>query len=139
VPVALSEARHQIGYWESYPSYKQLMAFEVRGTTLAFVTRLPAEHVHVTAPGLVSPNRWHRVAMHVVWSTDPAIGFVDVWFDGTKIVDHGSARTLWDNPNFVHVGILRDVPEPTEVMFLDAAVEGESLDAVAAPLPAAKP
>ena len=49
----LSEARHQIGYWESYPSYKQIMSFEVRGETIAFVTRMPAERVHWTAPGAV--------------------------------------------------------------------------------------
>jgi hypothetical protein len=130
LPVALSASRHQIGYWESYPSYKQIMAFEARGTTLTFVTRLPVEQVQWAAPGMATPNAWHRIAMHVRWSVNPAAGFVDVWFDGNKVVDHRAARTLWDNPNFVHIGLLRDVPEPAEVMFLDAAAAGEgtSLD-----------
>jgi hypothetical protein len=124
VPTALSEARHQIGYWESYPSYQQIMSFEVRGQTIAFVTRLPSERVHWTAPDAVTPAVWHQIAVCAVWSADPAIGAVDVWFDGTRVVTRGPARTLWDNPNFVQIGILRDVPAAPEVMFLDDAFEG---------------
>ena len=37
LPKTLSGARHQIGYWESYPSYKQIMSFEVRGQAITFV------------------------------------------------------------------------------------------------------
>ena len=130
LPAALSPSRHQIGYWESYPSYRQIMAFEARGRALAFVTRLPGERVQWTTPEGLTPNAWHRVAMHVVWSTDPGRGLVDVWFDGAPVVAHAAARTLWDNPNFVHVGLLRDRPEAAEVMFIDAAIEGTSLDEV---------
>lgn len=130
VPVALSSSRHQIGYWESYPSYRQIMAIEARGRALAFVTRLPGEQTHWTASDALTPDVWHRVIMHVRWSTDPAQGFVDVLFDGAPVVVHAAARTLFDAPNFVHLGLLRDKPEPTEVMFIDAAVEGPSLESV---------
>jgi hypothetical protein len=124
LPVALSDTRHQIGYWESYPSYKQIMSFEVRGETISFVTRMPAERVHWTAPGAATPNVWHQIAICAVWSADPAVGAVDVWFDGKQVVARGPARTLWDNPNFIQIGILRDVPSaPPEVMFLDDAFE----------------
>lgn len=126
LPAALSDARHQIGYWESYPSYKQIMSFEVRGETITFVTRMPADHVHWTTTGAVTPNVWHQLATCARWSTDPAAGAVDVWFDGKQVVTNGAARTLWDNPlspNFVHIGILRDVPAPPEIMFLDDAFE----------------
>jgi hypothetical protein len=125
LPVALSDARHQIGYWESYPSYKQIMSFEVRGETIVFVTRMPAERVHWTAPGAVTPNVWHQIATCARWSTDPAIGAVDVWFDGKRVVTRASARTLFDNPNFVQIGILRDVPGAPEIMFLDDAFESD--------------
>jgi len=123
VPAALSDARHQIGYWESYPSYKQVMSFEVRAETITFVTRMPAERVHWTAPSAVTPNVWHQLATCAVWSTDPAHCAVDVWFDGKQVVMRGPARTLWDNPNFVHIGILRDVPAAPELMFVDDAFE----------------
>jgi hypothetical protein len=123
---ALSEARHQIGYWESYPSYKQIMSFEVRGQAITFVTRMPSERVHWTAVDAVTPNVWHQLATCAVWSTDPARGAVDVWFDGRQVVTRAPAQTLWGDPfspNFVQIGILRDVPAATEVMFLDDAVE----------------
>lgn len=126
LPAALSEARHQIGYWESYPSYKQIMSFEVRGQALSFVTRMPSERVHWTAPDVVTPAVWHQIAICALWSTDPAVGAVDVWFDGRQVVSRGSAQTLWNqptSPNFIQIGILRDVPATPEVMFLDDAFE----------------
>ena len=124
LPAALSEARHQIGYFESYPSYRQIMSVEVRGQAVAFVTRLPAEHVHWTAAGAATPNVWHQVAICGRWSNDPAAGSVDVWFDGRPVVVHGAARTLWNgDPNQIQIGILRDVPAAPEVMFLDDAFE----------------
>jgi len=123
LPAALSDARHQIGYWESYPSYKQIMSFEVRGQEIRFVTRMPTEHVHWTAPGAVTPNVWHQVALCAVWSVDPAVGAVDVWFDGQQVVTRGLARTRWDSPNLIQIGILRDVPAGPEVMFLDDAFD----------------
>jgi hypothetical protein len=133
LPASLSGARHQIAYWESYPSYKQVMSFEVRGRAITFVTRMPFERAHWTAPDAVTPNVWHRIGMCARWSTDPAVGVVDVWFDGRQVVDHGAARTLGDNPdnpNLVQLGILRDVPAETEIMFLDAALEGPSIQSV---------
>jgi hypothetical protein len=135
LPATLSDARHQLGYWESYPSYKQLMSVEVRAQAISFVTRLPSERVHWTAPAAVTPKVWHRIGMCTRWSTDPAVGAVDVWFDGRQVVEHGAARTLWDNPNFVQVGILRDVPADTELMFVDDALEGASSEAVRASEP----
>ena len=127
VPAPLSEDRHQIGYCESYPSYRQIMSFEVRGQAIAFVTRLPVERVHWQAPGLVTPGVWHQIATCTRWSADPLRGAVDVWFDGARVVTRGQARTLWDAPNLVQIGILRDTPASPEVMFLDDAFEGPSL------------
>jgi hypothetical protein len=127
LPAALTEARHQIGYWESYPSYEQIMSFEVRGEAIRFVTRLPAEHVHWTAAKAATPNVWHQIAICAVWSANPAAGAVDVWFDGHRVVTRASARTLASQPtlpNFIQIGMLRDDPAaPPEVMFLDDAFE----------------
>jgi hypothetical protein len=134
LPVALSGPRHQIGYWESYPSYQQVMSFEVTGQTIRFVTRRPAEHVHWTAPGAVTPGAWHRLALCARWSTEPSVGNVDVWFDGRPVVVHGAARTRGpgNDPSLVQLGILRDGPAATELMFVDAALEGTSPEAVRA-------
>ena len=132
LPAALSEERHQIGYWESYPSYKQIMSFEVRGQTIAFVTRMPSERVHWTAPGAVTPNVWHQLATCAVWSTDPARGAVDVWFDGKQVVTRGPARTLWE---FAELRPDRDPargPRRARVMFLTTR-RGRGLRAVSEP------
>ena len=99
------------------------MSFEVRGETIAFVTRMPTERVHWTAPGAVTPNVWHQIGMCARWSTDPAVGAVDVWFDGKPVVTHASAERSGTTPNFVQIGILRDVPAAPEIMFLDDAFE----------------
>jgi hypothetical protein len=124
LPSTLSAARHQIGYFESYPSYRQIMSVEVRGQAVAFVTRLPADHVFWSAPAAATPNVWHQVAICGLWSADSARGSVDVWFDQKPVVAHGAASTLFGgDPNQVQIGILRDVPAAPEVMFLDDAVE----------------
>ena len=124
LPAALSEARHQIGYFESYPSYRQIMSVEVRGQTVAFVTRLPVEHVFWSAPDAATPNAWHQIAICGRWSADPARGSVDVWYDGRSVVAHGAAGTLWaGDPNQIQIGILRDVPAAPEIMVLDDAFE----------------
>jgi hypothetical protein len=124
LPAPLSEARHQIGYFESYPSYRQIMSVEVRGQAAAFVTRLPAEQVLWSAPDVATPNVWHQVVICGRWSNDPARGSVDVWFDRRPVVVGGAARTLWSgDTNQIQIGILRDVPAAPEVMFLDDAWE----------------
>jgi hypothetical protein len=124
LPAPLSGARHQIGYFESYPSYRQIMSVEVRGQAIAFVTRLPADHLLWSAAAAATPNVWHQLAICARWSDDAAKGSVDVWFDRQPVVVHGAARTLWNgDPNQIQIGILRDVPAAPEIMFLDDALE----------------
>lgn len=36
---------------------------------------------------------WHRVEMRVVWSTDPTIGAVELWYDGAPITFTGGPNT----------------------------------------------
>lgn len=119
-----------IGYWESESSYQQLMAFAVIGEDLRFSTNRPDWHEHWTGVGVVTPATWHRIAMHVLWSTDAATGTVDVWFDGEQVVTAGHAATLADsNPAFVQFGLLRGNMDFTDVpvIYVDDAIEGHSL------------
>jgi MYXO-CTERM domain-containing protein len=119
-----------IGYWESEASYRQLMAFAVIGEDLRFSTNRPDWHEHWTGEGVVTPRAWHRIAMHVLWSTDAATGTVDVWFDGEQVVTAGHAATLADaNAAFVQFGLLRGAIEFTDVpvIYVDDAIEGRSL------------
>jgi hypothetical protein len=123
----------QIGYWETDVSYQQLMAFTLIGSDLRFSTNRPDWQEHWVGTGVVTPLRWHRIAMHIVWSTDPATGTVDVWFDGEQVVLAAHAATLVDgNPAFTQLGLLRGAVEFTDrpVIVVDDAVEGDSLESV---------
>jgi hypothetical protein len=123
----------QIGYWESKTSYRQMMAFTLAGDTLSFTTRQPSNVVQWTGTGVVAPAEWHRIAMRVKWSKDEAIGSVSVWFDGEQVVDNASAKTLNDdNAHFTQIGLLRGDADFTDVpvIYIDDAVEGDSLDDV---------
>jgi hypothetical protein len=127
------EPSQQIGYWESGNSYQQMMAFEVTGERITFSTRRPQNVVQWDQDGIVTAGVWHRIAMRITWSKDPAIGAVDVWFDGDQVVTNAPAQTLADdNPHFTQMGLLRgkvefeDVP----VIIIDDAVEGDSVEDV---------
>ncbi|WP_169791319.1 polysaccharide lyase [Sandaracinus amylolyticus] len=138
-----SDPAQTIGYWESADSYRQMMAFDLSGTTLTFTTRQPSNVEQWRGEGVITPGEWHRIAMHVRWSKDAAIGRVSVWLDGDRVVDGAVARTLNDdNPHFVQIGLLRgaisfsDVP----VIVIDDVVEGNSLaDVRPADLPGEEP
>ncbi|WP_438035373.1 polysaccharide lyase [Sorangium sp. So ce204] len=128
----------QIGYWESENSYSQMMSFEVVGQRISFATRKPDNKVHWEAAGAVTPGVWHRIALHIRWSTNPNQGSVDVWFDGEQVVTGGKAQTLADNnAHFTQIGLLRNPSEFTDspVIVLDDAVEGDTLEDVRPALP----
>jgi hypothetical protein len=122
-----------IGYWESDASYRQLMAFAVIGTDLRFSTNRPDWTEHWTGTGVITPGVWHRIAMHILFSEDAAVGTVDVWFDGVQVVTGAHASFLADaNSAFTQIGLLRGAIEFTDapVIFLDDAIEGDSLESV---------
>jgi MYXO-CTERM domain-containing protein len=122
-----------IGYWETNNSYQQMMAFQLSGDTLSFVTRQPQNMVQWTGDGVATPGQWHRIAMRVLWSTDSGTGEVDVWFDGQQVVTAASAQTLADaNSTFAQIGLLRGAIEfdDVPVIYIDYALEGDSLEDV---------
>lgn len=128
-----TDPSQQIAYWETDGSYSQLMAFTLIGTDLRFSTNHPDWTAHWTGSGVVTPATWHRIAMHIVWSTDPSVGTVDVWFDGEPVVTAAHAATLVDaNSAFTQLGLLRGRIEFTDapVIYLDDVVEGDSLASV---------
>lgn len=128
-----SDPSQQIGYWESNQSYQQMMAFEISGERMSFSTRQPSNVIHWDQDGVATAGVWHRVAMRIAWSKDPALGAVDVWFDGEQVVTAGAAKTLADDNNhFTQVGLLRGQVEFQDVptIYIDDAVEGDNLEDV---------
>ncbi|HWB74864.1 MAG TPA: polysaccharide lyase [Nannocystaceae bacterium] len=122
-----------IGYWETDNSYQQMMAFNTNGETIRFITQRPGYVEHWVGDGVLTAGEWHRIAMRVLWSTNPDVGEVEVWYDGEQVVAGVNAQTLNDeNSTFTQLGLLRgqvefdDVP----VIYLDDAVEGDSIEDV---------
>jgi hypothetical protein len=44
----------------------------------------------------MTAGKWHDFAVHILWSRDPQKGFVEVWFDGEKVVPLTKTATLKD-------------------------------------------
>ncbi|NUP11433.1 MAG: concanavalin A-like lectin/glucanase-domain-containing protein [Polyangiaceae bacterium] len=127
-----------IGYWESDQSYQQMMAFNVSGEHIQFITQRPEYTVQWEGDGKVTAGEWHRIATHVRWSTNEADGRLDVWFDGEQVVNQLAVQTLADdNDHFTQVGLLRGAVEfgDSPIIFIDDAVEGDTLEDVHPDLP----
>jgi len=133
VPKKLTDDFHSVGYFETRNSWRQLMAFEVRGEDLKFSTRVPYK-LHWTGKGKFTPGRWHDFAVHVLWSRDADKGFVEVWFDGEKVVPRAKTATLLDeNVAFFQLGFMRDTIDVPETIIIDHVVEATTLAEVTPP------
>jgi hypothetical protein len=133
VPKKLTDDFHSVGYFETRNSWRQLMSFEVRGEEIKFSTRVPYK-LHWTGKGKLTPGRWHDFAVHVLWSRNPDKGFVEVWFDGEKVVPRTQTATLLDeNVAFFQLGFMRNTSEVPETIVIDHVVEATTLAEVTPP------
>lgn len=124
LPKKFTDTMHQVGYFETRNSWSQLMSFEVKGEDIQFSTRVPYK-LHWSGKGKLTAGHWHDFAVHVLWSRDPAKGFVEIWFDGEKVVPLAKTATLKDeNPCFLQVGFMRETSDVPESIVLDHVVEG---------------
>src|SRR5947208_16861821 len=115
------------------------MSFEVRGEDITYSTRVPYA-LRWTGKGKFTPGRWHDFAVHVLWSRDPGKGFVEVWFDGEKVVPRAATATLLDeNPAFFQIGLFRTSIDTPETVIIDHAIEATTLAEVTPPPLAKKP
>ena len=111
LPKKLTDATHSLGYFETRNSWSQLMAFEVKGEDILFTTRVPYRR-QWSGKGKITPGKWHDFAIHVLWSRDPEKGFVEVWFDGEKVVTLTKTATLKDeNVAFFQIGLFRETSD----------------------------
>jgi MYXO-CTERM domain-containing protein len=136
LPEALSTDNHQILYWETDQTYQQVMHVAIEGQNMYFATQKPSFTKQWEAAGAATPGRWHRLVMRIKWSADAATGEVDLYFDGTKVVNAAKAQTYLGNLAFVQHGILRQpTSDKVEVMYMDDARFGTTLDDVMSTVP----
>lgn len=131
-----AQTLNDIAYWETANSYQQSMAFWIEpkdgGTQLSFRTNHPSGMTHFSGP--VSIDAWHQLAMEILWSENAAMGRVNVWLDGKKVVDDVAAKTKPDaNRAFIQMGYHRNqTATPVETIYLDDAIEATTLDEILA-------
>jgi hypothetical protein len=128
VPKKLTDDYHSVGYFETRNSWRQLMSFEVRGENIQYSTRVPYA-LHWNGKGKFTAGVWHDFVIRVLWSRDAKKGYVEVWFDGEKVVPKTMTATLLDeNPAFIQIGLMRDSIETPETIIIDHVVEATTLE-----------
>ncbi|UTF58896.1 polysaccharide lyase [Gilvimarinus sp. DA14] len=121
LPEALSQAKHELGYWESSDSWQQQIRFNIHGEALSFQTS-SADTAHWSAPQGASAGVWHDVAMHIHFSSDPQKGHVTLWHDGEQVfAQHLQTRVNDTDAMFTQIGILRAREDSTETILIDNA------------------
>jgi len=136
LPKKFTDTTHMVGYFETRNSWSSVMTFEAKGEEIKFTTRQPYT-LHWTGKDKLTPGRWHDFALHVLWSRDPAKGYVEVWFDGEKVVPLTKTATLRDeNVAFFQLGFIRETGDVPETIIIDHIVEATTLkDVTPPPLP----
>jgi hypothetical protein len=133
LPKALTPEMHALGFFETRNSWSQLMSFQAHGEDLQFSTRVPYA-LRWKAPGKLTPGCWHDFAVHVLWSRDPAKGFIEVWFDGELVVPRATTATLLDeNVAFFQIGLFRATTVVPETIVIDHATEATTLAEITPP------
>ena len=129
---------YQLGYFETAGTYNQVFSLHAIGEGLILSLNHDAQVNEWIEQGTIDTGKWHRIVYHVKWSSDPNQGFVSLWLDGVKLVDQAHARTFIDNqPAFIQVGLLKNPPAPPQpvVLYVDAAMEGDSYEDVSLGIP----
>jgi Polysaccharide lyase len=96
---------YQVMFWESDdPVYQQAMSLYIRATEAAGVVTYTATLYTRPQNGqnsqvwtaVLPTGQWHKFALRMKWSKDAQVGAMDLYFNGTKVVDN----VKWPN---IHV------------------------------------
>jgi hypothetical protein len=85
----------------------------------------------------VIKDAWEKFMMHVKWSTDPKVGFIELYYNGQLVLPQLYTSTIHVKDgkpvtNFVALGIYRDSSiSVTDVVYHDGFVAGQSYEEVA--------
>jgi hypothetical protein len=107
----------------------------------------PGTVYHSYRLGDFTPGRWYDFVFNVKWSSDPAIGFVQVWIDGSNVLPKTYCATLyrdWDASSdhgvYLRQGELRIAsPGNSSVVYIAGTRVGISYTAVASDFGASDP
>ncbi|MEP6811365.1 MAG: heparin lyase I family protein [Actinomycetota bacterium] len=82
----------------------------------------------------IQAGKWYDIMFHVKWSSDPRVGFVEVWINGRQVLPLVHAATLYDGDRvYLKQGYDGSGASGTTTIYNDSAViAGNRAGAVAA-------
>ena len=106
--------------------------FDVNGETVSLTSSARSPAVTLWSTPLVR-GVWHDFVFHVIWSSNPDLGLVELWYDGTKVLAAKAWPTLYSGQtNYLKQGLYRDSSiQQTGVLYHDGMTVGTTLADVA--------
>lgn len=99
--------------------------FRVRGGRLSRDCRPEGDRTWYTVP--LALNRWFDFVLHVKWSPDASVGFVELWVNGKKVVPKSNLATLYEEQGvYLKEGFYRRPYNRTSTVYHDALRRGMS-------------
>jgi hypothetical protein len=83
----------------------------------------------------VTRGAWHDFVLHIKWSANSSVGFVELWYDGRLVVPKRFTRTLYSSAdtNYLKMGLYRDeATNPIQVLFHDGVIQATTYAEAAA-------
>jgi Polysaccharide lyase/Bacterial Ig domain len=98
----------------------------------------PIRKDYTLAP--LEKGRWYDFVLHIKWSSDPTIGFVEVWVNGSRVVPKTITPTLYYGQGvYLKLGYYRAAYSETTVVYHDGMRRGSTYEEVAAEFPSSTP
>ncbi|MEA2697721.1 MAG: hypothetical protein QOI66_1992 [Myxococcales bacterium] len=125
------QIRDNIAYFESNGSNRNMMTWWVEpktggGSSVGYGTGSLGQTKRWTAD--LTLNKWHQMAMRIHWSANAAMGQVQLWYDGAKVVDIMAQTKADTNSMNFQTGFHRPSRSTfVDSIYLDNYVEGDSL------------
>ncbi len=110
------------------------LEFDVNGQTLSLDRNPPSNSGTVELwSTLLVRGVWHDFVMHVIWSSNPDLGFIELWYDGQKVIEGKAVQTLFPGQvNYLKQGLYRDSSiSAVGVVYHDGMTMGTTLADVA--------
>lgn len=81
---------------------------------------------------------WHEFVFHVKWSSDPKVGFIELWHNKELVLPRRGAVTMYSGQkNYLKVGLYRnDTVQPVGIVYHDGFIQATTLADV---MPAEEP
>lgn len=98
----------------------------VRGGAVSLST-CAAQYDRSWEPAALAADRWLDFVLHVRWSSDPRVGFVEAWIGGTLVVPRTYTATLYTGDGvYLKEGFYRKPSQLTSTVYQDAMRRGDS-------------